>query len=283
MSIINTLGCGKVEFVRKRYGSDSEFILKGDKSIGAVRDWADKLFQQKGTEDFKLPKGVFEWFLEVVFYAYGKAENDLIKRMILVKIIHTREVVRAGFDIIFAEKKYDWNEYQVGTVCLLHDVARFDQALLGSFWDYKTGFEHALVGSVMVRDHCFADFDLFAIDKESVIEAVKHHSEYLYTGNDVYVELTRDADKLALVRAMPEILAANIGEFAEKGVTEEALRSYRGGEMVHHRDMKTRADFFLAWLAWEGDLNFSVTKRCFEDEGIKKWMMGELAKFGVET
>jgi len=271
-----------VEFVRKRYGLDSKFILKGDKSIKAVREWTDKLFRQKGTEDFKLPKGVFEWFLERVFCACEKAENDLIKRMILVKIIHTREVVRAGFDIIFAEKKYDWNEYQVGTVCLLHDVARFDQALLGSYWDYKTGFEHALVGSVMVRDHCFADFDLLSIDKGSVIEVVKHHSEYCYAGSDVYAKLTRDADKLALMRAMPEILAANIGEFAEKGVTEEALRSYRGGEIVRHRDMKTRTDLFLAWLAWENDLNFSETKRRFEDEGIKEWMVGELKFKGVE-
>lgn len=276
MSIISILGCGKVEFMQKRYGSDTKFILEGDKSIEAVRNWTNKLFQQKRTE-------VFKWFVEVVFRAYEKAESDLVKRMILVKIIHTREVVRAGFDIAFAEKKYAWNEYQVETVCLLHDVARFDQALLGSFWDYKTGFDHAQIGAEMIKSHSFADFDLFGVDKKSVIEAVKYHSGYQYTGSDVYAKLTRDADKLALMRAMPEILATNIGEFTENGVSDEALRSFKGGEMVHHRDMNTKADFVLGWLAWENDLNFSTTKKCFVDEGIKEWMLGELALLKVQV
>lgn len=246
-----------------------------------VRAWTEGLFQQKGTENFKLPEVMWSWFVEVVLAAYEKAENDLVRRMILIKIIHTREVVMAGFDITTAEKEFTWNEYQVGAVCLLHDIARFDQALLGSFSDKETHFDHALIGSEMIKIHNFAGVDLKVVDMEAVIEAVKCHSAYRYEGKNSYAKLTRDADKLALLRSMPEILAAEIGGFPEGDLTKEALLMYQRGQIVFRKDMKTRTDLFLAWLAWEHDMNFAETKRLFVTEGIKEWMIGELKKRGV--
>jgi len=267
--------------VQKRYGKDGDFIISGDKSTEAVRNWSRDIFQHKDFLNIKLSKNVWEWFLEVVLRAYAKAESDLIRRMILVKIIHTREVVRAGDDITLVEKNEKWNKYTVGAVCLLHDIARFEQALLGSYSDTKTGYDHALAGAKMIKAHDFDDFERFGVLKEDVVEAVKHHSEYQYTGENVYAKLTRDADKLALLRAMPEILEAKIGGFAEEGVSEAALQSYKNREMVRHADMKTKADLFLAWLAWEIDFNYDETKRLFISEGIKEWMTGELKKRGV--
>ena len=267
--------------MRKRFGSDSEFILKADRSVEAVRVWAEALFQQKGTENFKLPEVMWSWFVEVVLATYGKAESDLVRRMILIKIIHTREVVMAGFEITMAEKEFTWNEYQVGAVCLLHDIARFDQALLGSFSDEETKFDHALIGSEMIEKHNFVGADLMGVDMGVVVEAVKQHSAYRYEGNDIYAKLTRDADKLALLRSMPEILAAEIGGFPEGGTTEEALEAYKVGRMILRKDMKTRTDLFLAWLAWENDMNFAETKRRFVEEGIKEWMTDEVKQRGV--
>ena len=257
--------------------------MEGKKSAKEVLDWTVGLFHQKDTADFKFSEDVWDWFLNVVICAYEKAEIQLVKRMILIKIIHTREVVRAGFDISKAEDKFRWNDWQVGTVCLLHDVARFDQALLRSFSDEETGFDHAKIGAKMVEDKAFEDFNTLNIDKTSVVEAVKHHSEYRYDGNDIYGKLVRDADKLALLRAMPEILATNIGGFSEEGVTEAALKAYKEGKIVRHVDMKTRADMFLAWLAWENDFNFAETKKLFVSEGMKEWMLGELKSRGVEV
>jgi len=267
--------------VQKRYGEESDFILNGNKSEDAVRAWTEKLFHENGTKNFKIPKEVYEWFLEVVFCAYGKAETDQIKRMILVKIIHTREVMMAGIDITSFEKGIDWNGYQVETVCLLHDIGRFDQALLGSFSDIKTGFDHALMGSEMVKNHEFMELEAVGMNKESVVESVRHHSAFSYQGKDVYAKLTRDADKLALLRIMPEILAVKVEEYPNKGVTEEALRAYKAGTLVRNEDINTKADLLLAWLGWESDFNFSKTESCFVSEGIKEWMTGELALLGV--
>lgn len=276
--------CGKVEFVQKRHSADSEFILRGDKFLGAVREWTEGLFGRKEFADLYLPEEVKDWFLKVVFCAYGKAENDLVKRMILVKIIHTLEVVRAGMEISTAENEVCWNKNQVAIVCLLHDVGRFDQALLGSYSDEETGFDHALEGAKMVRDSYFGDFERLGIDKNSVFESVKYHSAFSYSGDDIYAKLTRDADKLAILRALPEIMAARIGEFAEGGVSEEALRSYKGKEVVRNQDMKTKTDYLLVCLSWENDFNFAKTKKCFIDEGIKAWMMEDvISVLGVEV
>ena len=268
--------------MEKRYEDGAKFILEGDRLVVAVRAWTEKIFHGKETEGFKLPDEIYEWFLEVVFCAYEKAKNDLVRRMILVKIIHTREVVQAGFDITGAEKGYNWNRHLVGMVCLLHDIGRFDQALLGSYSDEKTKFDHALVGSEMISEHKFTSLTSIGIEKAVVVEAVRNHSLYQYEGKDIYAKLTRDADKLALLRSMSEILAAKIGEFEGKGVTEGALAAFRSGKMVRNRDMKTRADLFLAWLGWEVDFNFPATKIYFENEGIRGWMVDELKRLGVE-
>lgn len=262
--------------MQKRYAKDTEFILRGDKSLLAAETWTDELFQRNEYINLKLPNEVVWWFWEVVFGAYVKAKSDLIKRMILVKIIHTLEVVKAGLEIASSEKENNWNDNQVGTTCLLHDIGRFDQALLGSYSDEETRFDHALVGAEMIKEHNFCDFERLGVDKESVVESVKYHSAFSYSGNDVYAKLTRDADKLAILRCLPEIIAAKIGGFDEGGVSEGALQSYKGGEVVRHRDMKTKTDYLLVCLSWENDLNFGKTKRCFIDEGIKEWMMGDV-------
>lgn len=268
--------------MQKRYESEKEFILRTVESADLVREWTNKIFHEETTADFKLPEAIWGWFVDVAVKAYAKAENNLIRRMILVKIIHTREVVRAGFDITQAEKGVFWNEYQVGAVCLLHDVSRFDQALLGSYSDTVTNYDHAKVGAKMIEEHDFGRVDLKGIDMKSVIESVGNHSAYEYLGDDKYAKLTRDADKLALLRAMPEILEAQIGGFDKDGYSEVALETYKKRKIVRHKDIKSVSDMFLAWLAWEFDMNYQETRSRFVTEGIKKWMVEELKTRGVE-
>lgn len=268
--------------MKKRYGKDNDFVLEASTSLEAVLAWTESIYKEKSVVDLKIPESVWKWFLEVVMGAYEKAQNDLVRRMILVKIIHTREVVRAGFEIVSAEKKYEWNEYQVGTVCLLHDIARFEQALLGSFSDEKTDYNHAVKGGEMIKAHKFDDFSDLEIDKETVILAVKNHSKYKYSEEEIYAKLIRDADKLALLRAMPEILASKIKDYEDGKVSKVVLEAYKAGKIVRHKDVKYRVDLFVSWLAWRFDLNFAETKRLFEADGIKTWIESGLKDFGVE-
>jgi hypothetical protein len=61
------------------------------------------------------------------------------------------------------------------------------------------------------------------------------------------------------------------------------LKAYKAGKMVRNEDMNTKADLFLSWLGWEVDFNFPATKKYFENEGIKSWMIEELKTLGVEV
>ena len=269
--------------MEKRYGLESDFIVNGDKSVSAVSAWARALFSKGVAKRFKLSKDALEWFLGEAIKGYGKADSDGKKRRILGKIIHTREVVKAGFDIAMAERNYKWNEYQLGTVCLLHDVARFEQALLGSFSDETTDFDHGLEGSKMIENHDFADFENLHIDKRSVVESVFNHNKFGYSGNDKYAKLTRDADKLANLRALPEIFDAKIDQLNEVGITKEAVESYKNNELVSNKHIKTRGDLLLMSLSWEFDFNFSSTEKFFYNEGTREWMKRELALAGVRV
>lgn len=268
--------------MQKRYGVDSDFILNGDKSVVAVETWAKGLFQSAEVESLKLSKDALEWLLSVAIDAYKKTKDDAERRMIMGKIIHTREVVKAGFDIAIKEREIKWNDFQLGTVCLLHDIARFDQALMGSFSDTNTSFDHGLVGSKMIEEHEFTDFKLLVIDKEIVIEAVKYHNGYQYLGSDNYAKIVRDADKLANLRAMSEILESRVDNFIKEGITEGAVESYREKKMVSNVDIKTRADWLIMSLSWEYDFNYASTGRYFRDEGTRSWMVKELELSGIE-
>lgn len=268
--------------MKKGLTADSDFILNGDKSLVVVERWTRELLKRERYNCHSLPQEARDWFLEVVFDAYQKAENDLMRRMMMVKIIHTLEVVKAGMDILEAEKGFVWNEGQAAVICLLHDIARFKQALLGSLSDSITSFDHAVIGAEMIEGHAFVDFGRLRIDKKVVVEAVRYHSAKIYDGSDQYAKFIRDADKLALLRAMPEILAAELGEYQKEGVTENIWKSYREGGLMDKNDIKTEADLLLTWFTWDRDFNFDETKRRFEDEGIKKRMIEELLLRGVK-
>jgi len=268
--------------VRKVYGLDSDFIINGDKSLETVKLWASGLFDSERVKEYKFSSEALKWFLEVAFGAFKKTDTDKKRQMILAKIIHTREVVRAGFDIASVEKTNKWNEYQVGTVCLLHDVARFDQALLGDYLDSRNSFDHGDIGAEMVENSNFADFLSLGIDKKSLVESVRYHNKYEYVGDDKYAKMVRDADKLANLRVTPERFEDKIFGLADGRVSIGPIESYLNKKMVSVDEVKTRADFLLMILSWEFDFNFSETNKLFVDEGIRDWLVKELNSLGVE-
>ena len=53
-------------FVQKRYGKDNEFVKKADASIEEVKQWTEKIFSEGNTADFRLPKEMWNWFVETV-------------------------------------------------------------------------------------------------------------------------------------------------------------------------------------------------------------------------
>ncbi len=244
-----------------------------------LKQWIVDLFFGDGGLNFHLTADVFDWWVEVALNNYEKAETKKVKRLILNKVLHTREVVEAGLDIMARTEELD-DHFKVCTVCLLHDIGRFEQALLGSYSDRETNFDHAERGALLVKSSNLREMEFYGVDKESVVEAVAMHSRIDYLGKDIYAKLTRDADKLALLRYMPYLIS--FSRFPHGKPNENAITSFRSGCLVKHQDMKTYSDVLLAWLSWEADFNFEATQKAFVEEGIRQWILDELKKEGFE-
>lgn len=265
----------------KRNTGDSLFLERTNLTDIEIKSWIIDLFFGRNNLNFHLTSDVFEWWLEEALLNYSKAKSERVRRMILNKVLHTSETVEAGIDISMRTGHVDWDPFVVCTVCLLHDVGRFRQALLGSYSDIETNFDHAAVGAKMIDNRELKEMETMGINRTLISEAVRRHSAIKYEGGEIYAKLVRDADKLSLLRYMPYLMDNE--RFPRGEVDEMALNQFRTGGMVRHENMHTKADVLLAWLCWQNDFNFEATKMAFVDEGVKEWVENELLSEGVRV
>ncbi len=249
---------------------DEEKIEIANLSPEEMEKWTREIFvKAKCGNDF-VPVEVFEWTIERMKLNYSRSTTEKQRRMSLVKVLHTKEVVEAGWDIVQGENEIEWNIAEVGATCILHDVARFEQALLESFSDEQTGFDHAKVGAFLIRQANWSKDLKDRMDMMEVAEAVKWHSNYAYPGTNKYAKLIRDADKLGLARFV-EYHLRTMG-YPDGKLEKEAIQQFLRKETVKRELMLNKVDVYLCWLAWKWDLNFETTKRRFVREGVEGWL-----------
>ena len=238
--------------------------------------WTRELFLGKGAEKLTIPEDILKFGFELMSKNFEKAENRSIKNMILRKILHTKEVVEAGFEIMENENGVDWNPYMVGAVTFAHDFGRFPQAHLGSYSDIKTGFDHAEAGAEFVLKGSFPESEKRGLDIQGLAEAVRAHSQLEYNGNDIYGMLIRDADKTGLLNYFHYHIKEY--EVFEGKVSPGAVKAVLNGKLVLKLDIRSKIDVFLTWLSWQYDLNFPATKKLFEASGVKQYIFDEIKK-----
>lgn len=259
-----------------RSEKDIKILKASNVSEAEVEAWERDLFLGTGSEKFRIPEDIMEFGVGVMLKNYKQAKSEEVRQLIRRKILHTREVVVAGYEIMEAEGGVVWDPYFVGAVCFLHDMGRFPQAHLGSFSDAKTGFDHAEVGAEMISRERFKEASKMGIEIPRLAEAVREHSKLKYSGSDVYGKFIRDADKLGLM----DYFQYHIEEYqAPRGrVTTGALRTFVEGGQVLKKDMVNRIDIFLSWLSWQFDFNFEATKSLFEIGGSQDYFLEEIKR-----
>ena len=215
----------------------------------------------------ELPKVITDWFNEVVEDCRkqpGK-ENKLDK--IQIKLEHTARVVKWGKKIMDGEK-WRWNYQQGLTVCLLHDIGRFPQALYGTFRD-GASINHAKKGRIMFKE---AGVDLSSFDgnSEEIAEAIGEHNNIFYQGDNPYVKLVRDADELTIMEELEEQI---LGKFFEKGTyqdsgefTKELLEYFCENKPINTVKATTIADWLLCVRSWEKLLNYQTSRMLYIQE-----------------
>lgn len=168
-----------------------------------------------------------------------------------------------------------------GAVTFAHDFGRFPQAMLGSFSDIKTGFDHAKEGAKILQSHPWPKMAQLGIDGKVLAEAVKNHSRLDYFAGELYGRFIRDADKLGLL----SYFHYHIQEFKlpEGKVTPGALRAFLEGRLVPKKEMKTQIDVFLCWYSWQFDLNFFATKKLMESNGAEDFILDQIKKRDEEV
>ncbi len=255
---------------------ENKKILKSENlSIDEVAVWVRVLFSG-WINDGSLDRDVLAWFLEVVSENYIKAETAKKRQLILRKALHTKEVVEVGVEIAKKEGLYGKHPWFV-LVCFLHDVGRFSQALMGNNSDDLTGIDHGDLGASLILKRFEGEWEETKL--KTVAQAVKWHNKKEYLGGDVYVKLVRDADKMANVLHIEELLEDY--KYLDGPVTSEAWKSFVAGEIILHKDMNTELDFYLTCLAWESDLNFEVTKKMFAADDVKGSMLEKVRERGL--
>lgn len=250
-------------------------------SVEEMMAWTKELFTGVGTEGFKIPVELLEFGFNLMKEHFVGAESREIRHMVLRKILHTREVVVAGNEIMASETEEEWNPWMVGAVTFAHDFGRFPQARLGSFSDIKTGFDHAEAGAEIILAQEFPNLEKKGIDKKILVEAVRNHSRLEYLGGERYSKFIRDADKLGLL----SYFHYHIQEFKlpEGKVTTGALTAFLEGWLVPKKEMKTQVDVFLCWYSWQFDLNFAGTKKLMEMDGAQDFILEQIKKRDEEA
>lgn len=233
-----------------------------------VSEYAKKVFKQVDKR-FVIPEEILEWGVGEMARYYMKAETRKIKQMVFKKIEHTKEVMRAGVDICLGTPEIDWNFTQVGLVCFLHDIGRFEQAMYGTFSD-EISVDHARIGVGMFKVKewpCLKEYD---VDLRTLYETVDRHSRRVYKGKNNYVRLIRDADKIGILRNIPRDLMMD--SLPDGPVSKEVAGRMNTETLVDYKYVKTKVDFYMAMLAWPKDFWFKVTYELYKESGASKWM-----------
>jgi len=218
-------------------------------------------------------------------------DRSLHRQMMEGKIEHTEDVVCATDDIIremggrIEGSEEEWNSYQAGAIARLHDIGRFTEITkYGTFNSRVTGFDHSKDGA-LIFDFLFGNSDEGRIlerlgcDLQVIEEAISYHSVKDYRGNNQYVYLIRDADKLALLRRLDfqEDVINRDQNLAAEGYSADVVRQVLADHTsVSHGTVLTKADSLIRLFAFLLNINFDATKglllrSAFLPELIKKF------------
>ena len=188
---------------------------------------------------------------------------DFSNNMINKKFHHTFRVVDYAKDIA---KSLNLNEHDfyIASVCaLLHDIGRFQQAIMYNTFNDLKSVDHGDLGyEILLNDDYISNYVTDEEDKLIVLKAVKNHNKYMIedglTEKELFfTKLTRDADKLDIFQEYSNSINDNsntIDDYPLQMIREQKLCKRDG-------NTKPDATYIAYQLTFVFDLNF---KRSFE-------------------
>ena len=211
----------------------------------------------------------YTWFHN--YYQSFYSTDPEIMTMVQFKEAHSIRVASCARDlaqnISLAPEKIALAE-----LCgLLHDIARSEQAQLKTFRD-SLSFDHGDRGATrIIESKILSNLDNTL--QEIIVFAVKYHNKLAVPDTSPakmeFANITRDADKLDILRTLPPIEAAH-------NYSPVLLELLRTNQSLSFSAIKTRADIRLIRLGWLYDINYSWTLDQLVKEGYIENLLSSL-------
>lgn len=211
----------------------------------------------------------YQWFHK--YYASFYSADPEIMAMVRFKEDHSIRVANCAHDLA-ANINLSPEEMKLAELCgLLHDIARGEQAQLKTFKD-ALSFDHGDRGA----SRLLASGILERLDnsvKEIILFSTKYHNKLAVPSaspsKTQFANITRDADKLDILRTLPPIEA-------DHTYSPALIELLRAGRPLAYSEVHSRADIRLIRLGWLYDLNYSWTLARLVEEGYPDRLLASL-------
>lgn len=215
-------------------------------------------------------------FAREEFWHYLKM-FDTGNEKIKLKKIHTEGVVCCAAEIAHRMALSEEDCRLAELIALLHDIGRFEQIRLFDSFE-AAAMDHAAFGvdllfgkTKMIRR--FVKEDTW----DSIIrEAIARHSDFsVGVIKDMrtmrHAQLIRDADKLDNCRVKLEdsvgvLLGQEAEAVGEQEISQEVWETCLSRKAVRSADRKTKMDYWVSYLAYFFDVNFSETYSLIQEK-----------------
>ena len=190
---------------------------------------------------------------------------------ILLKIQHTFRVERLCEELANS-LELSQEEIDLAKLCgLLHDIGRFEQWKNYKTYDDLKSLDHGTLGETILKENNFID-QFTNNNHDTILRAVKYHNKYkvpntLSKKNKMYVNITRDADKIDILQLTvngPLALSTD-----NTKMTDSVYKTLFNKKSINVKDVKTKADAIAIRIAFLFDLN---CKKSFEIIKEKNYM-----------
>lgn len=239
-------------------------------------------------KDFEFDKETIERNCEDFYSLYNGIRGE-VHDMCERKKAHTREVAK---NCRMIAEKMGLGEYDCDlawVIGMLHDFARFGQAVRTHSFVDNERFDHAKLGARLLFTHHLADdiipgYDRMCETDRLVMEkAVYHHSDYslpedLSERESLFSRIIRDADKLDIFRVVvingPErIYGCSLEELLKTDISPEIEKAFYEHRPADYRERVTKADFLMAHIALFFGLEETISRQRAKEQGYLGKMM----------
>jgi len=240
-------------------------------------------FFEKNIEELKydisldMSQSLTKWLTAVIYDAYSEYPNS--EEIILEKLTHSFSTVVQARRIISKSGDLHLDQIVADLSCLLHDIGRFKETSHNEHLTEVSGFDHATYGALIFEQYVFSDFPICENNKKVIAETIREHGKFEYTGNNLYVKLVRDADKLDNLINLDFQVENSSAVLKSKGVTKTVFDDFLAKKQIISSNIKSEADFIIFLSRWFFDINFVATTLLLKEAGVVNTIVQKLKNY----